>query len=147
MKKVNSYLTGVVVAAASAGTPACAQTNTATFYRNRVLLTSIPHSVIARESTHTLNIGRNPTGAEYWQGRLDEIRIWDRVRTAAEIEGDENRSLTGNEPGLIGDYPFSEESGTTTTDASPAAGDGTLIGCTWVAGPSLLEPLTHADPA
>lgn len=119
--------------------------NTARVYVNGALHTVITHNQGARESTHTLNIGRNPTGTEYWQGRIDEIRIWDHVRTPAQIAKHWNRTLTGTELGLIGYYPFNEGTGTTTEDVSPNNGDGTLVGCTWVEGPPLLEPMTDAD--
>ena len=34
---------------------------------------------------NTLNIGRLPNGNDAWGGKLDDIRIYDRVLNAAEI--------------------------------------------------------------
>lgn len=37
---------------------------------------------------------------------IDDLRVWDRVRTAAEIAADYKQALTGEEEGLIGYWPF-----------------------------------------
>lgn len=37
---------------------------------------------------------------------IDELRVWDRVRTQEEIAADYLQPLTGDEPGLIGYWPF-----------------------------------------
>jgi Concanavalin A-like lectin/glucanases superfamily len=51
---------------------------------------------------------------EDYKGLLDEMRFWSRAKSAAEITADYARAVTGNEPGLVGHYPFSEGTGTTT---------------------------------
>lgn len=69
-----------------------------------------------------------------FRGVLDEVRIWNRELTQAEIQQNMNRSLIGNEPGLVGYWPFNEGAGTTTHDASGHGNDGTLVnGPQWVA--------------
>jgi len=119
--------------------------HTASFYRNGALLASVTHTAGGRESTHTLNIGRNPTGTEYWEGYLDEIRVWNTARTPQQIADHYNRKVTGSESGLVAYYPFDEGSGAVTEDKTSGTGDGEIFGATWVAGPSLLNPLTRAD--
>jgi len=42
----------------------------------------------------------------YFHGQIDEVRIWDRARSAAEIKADMKRRLKGNEPGLVGYWHF-----------------------------------------
>ena len=71
----------------------------------------------------TANIGRNPGGEpEYWEGQIDELRIWNIARTSAEIQAYANRSLPlihqnthakplyrltpSSEPGLVAYYLF-----------------------------------------
>src|SRR5581483_7880079 len=95
------------------------------------------------DSTHQLRIG-NSYGSEFFSGQLDEIRIWNRARAAAEIAADYNRVLRGNEPGLVNYYRFSEGHGTTSADTAVAGGSDTAnfstLGTTirWVAtGPDL----------
>jgi len=47
-----------------------------------------------------------PTPVEYWNGSLDEVRIWSTARTSAQINADKDIELTGAEPGLAVYYPF-----------------------------------------
>jgi hypothetical protein len=42
----------------------------------------------------------------FWNGRMDEVRIWNRVRSATEINDSRNCALTGDEPGLLAYYNF-----------------------------------------
>ena len=44
----------------------------------------------------------------YFDGRLDEVRIWNGPRTAAEIANNMSLELIGNEPDLLAYYPFNE---------------------------------------
>jgi hypothetical protein len=42
-----------------------------------------------------------PLGSEnYFNGKIDEVRVWNKVRTQAEIQASFNKKLTGNETGL-----------------------------------------------
>jgi len=45
-------------------------------------------------------------------GQLDEVRIWNIALTQQQIQANMNQPLTGNEPGLIGYYTFSQQNGT-----------------------------------
>ena len=53
-------------------------------------------------------------GKNIVKGRLAEVRVWKRVRTAEEIVADMNRRLTGGETGLVAYLPLSETAGNTT---------------------------------
>src|SRR5262249_19052432 len=82
---------------------------------------------------HPLGIGHSNFPSEWWDGELDEVRIWNTARSAAEIQSNMCRSLTGTEPGLMGYWRFDEGSGTTVMDASGHGFDGTLVnGAEWV---------------
>ena len=50
------------------------------------------------------------------KGRLAEVRVWNRVRTADEIAADKNRRLSGGETELLVYLPLSETFGNTTED-------------------------------
>ncbi|MFQ6048629.1 MAG: LamG-like jellyroll fold domain-containing protein, partial [Phycisphaerae bacterium] len=63
---------------------------------------------------------------EFWQGTLDEIRIWNIARTEGEIRRDMHRTLSGSEPGLVGYWNFDEGSGQVAHDLSPFGNDGQL---------------------
>ena len=54
---------------------------------------------------HNISVGRWPgTSTEYWRGPMDEFRIWDYVRSQAEIQATMNTEVDPNSPGLVGYY-------------------------------------------
>ncbi len=111
----NLYVNGTAVA-----------TSTAPF-------TSIP------SCTNKITIGEDPTiGAlEYFNGKMDEVRIWNTARTTSEIAGNMNNCLVGNESGLKTYFKFSENAGSTVSDLVTGA-IGTMSGMDpntdWVTG-------------
>jgi len=64
-----------------------------------------------------------------YNGLIDELRIWNVTRTAAEISSTMTRTLNSTEvlnPNLVGYWRFDEGSGTITDDYSIQANDGVL---------------------
>lgn len=61
------------------------------------------------------------------RGQLDEVRIWNKAKTAEEISDDAQRTLFGSEEGLAGYWKFDNGSGTTIDDETGRANDGTLL--------------------
>jgi PKD repeat protein len=77
----------------------------------------------------------------YFNGRLDEVTLWNRVLTAAEVNAAMNFKQTGLEPGLIGFWPFDEGAGETATDATGLGHDGALLnGPVWAPSDAPLFP-------
>ena len=73
-----------------------------------------------------------------WKGQLDEVRIWNVVRSQAEIVENMNKQLTGTETGLIAYYKMEEGTGTSLTDNSGHSNTGTMTaGVTWVGAPTI----------
>jgi hypothetical protein len=70
------------------------------------------------------------TYANGLDGRVDDIRIWDYARTAAEIAAQMSIQLTGSETGLIGYWKCNEGTGATAADSTSANHPLTLIGST-----------------
>lgn len=82
-----------------------AGTGTMQLYKNGVLVqtaTSVP-----AYTEPFLEIGRY-SGANNFNGSIDEVRLWNTVRTGAEISGSMGCELTGDEPGLIAYYNFNQ---------------------------------------
>lgn len=50
---------------------------------------------------------------EDYKGLVDEVRFWNRAKTATEIANDYAAPVVGNETGLVGLFRFAEESGVT----------------------------------
>jgi len=71
---------------------------------------------------------------DFFQGQIDEVRIWNKTRTQAEIQADMNHQLTGTESGLIGYWQFNEGTGNTVTDLAGNDNNGTIYGATWTEG-------------
>jgi len=62
-------------------------------------------------------------------GLIDEVRIWDRARSADEIATTMRQDLTGPEPGLVGYWKFSESAGSAiANDSSQYGNTGVLHG-------------------
>ena len=74
---------------------------------------------------------RNYLGRSNWErnadlkGQIDEVRVWGRARTGAEIRADMFSPLSGAEPGLIGLWNFD---GGDARDRSPHGHHGQLFG-------------------
>jgi hypothetical protein len=78
-------------------------------------------------ATAPFHIGEDRSGTtqEFFNGKMDEIRIWNVSKTATEITDDMNVRLEGTETGLVAYYNFDEGSGITLTDEVNGA-NGTL---------------------
>lgn len=73
------------------------------------------------ESTAAFDIGKIAT-QDYFDGKIDDVRVYRYIRTPAQIEWDYNRGKS------IGWWKFDECSGTTANDASIDAGGNTKNG-------------------
>ncbi len=75
---------------------------------------------------------------EYLNGKLDEVRFWNKALSQSEIMADMNNCLTGTEANLLAYYNFEDASGTTVSDITPNQINGTMqnmdANTDWVAG-------------
>ena len=68
----------------------------------------------------------------YFDGQIDEVRIWDIVRSGAQIKASKEITINNDETGLVGYWRMDAGSGTTATDSTASANHGTLSGPSWV---------------
>jgi glucose/arabinose dehydrogenase/fibronectin type 3 domain-containing protein len=94
-------------------------------YINGVEAVSKPQTGAVQSSTNPLWIGGNTPYGEYFQGLLDEIRVYRRALTASEIQSDMNTSLVPTTPDST---PPAKPAGLTA-----AAAGGSQINLTWTA--------------
>jgi hypothetical protein len=82
----------------------------------------------------TLNIGFSQDASpNYFNGTIDEVRVWSVARSQSEVQHDMTSSLAGNESGLLMYWRFNDGSGTSATDATVNGHSGTLTnGPVWV---------------
>lgn len=73
-----------------------------------------------------LNIAATNNG-EYFDGAIDEVRIWSVGRSQAQIHDNMNSVIPENSAGLSAYYRFDEGTGTTAADVTGNANNGTLI--------------------
>ncbi len=63
---------------------------------------------------------------------IDEIRLWKRARSSAELKEDMHHRLTGLESDLVGYWRFDEDSGSDIHDQTNNRIDGTIYGAEWI---------------
>ncbi|MFC2114398.1 LamG-like jellyroll fold domain-containing protein, partial [Bacteroidota bacterium] len=78
--------------------------------------------------TGKLYIGCMSGNTWFYQGELDEVRVWNYVRSHEQIMEYMYMPLKGTEEGLLGYWKFDERSGYTLTDHSDSIDQGTLNG-------------------
>lgn len=73
--------------------------------------------------------GTHMGSGAYFNGKIEEFRVWNTARTNAQIQANMNKSLIGNEAGLVTYWKFDDS---TATDGSSVANHGTLAGGTLI---------------
>jgi hypothetical protein len=82
--------------------------------------------------------------ANFFHGLIDEVRIWNDVRSPTEIKLNMDNPLDGTEGGLVAYYNFNHSSGTSLTDNSPSGHHGTLKNMTgneWTESYAMVVPI------
>lgn len=99
--------------------------------------------------TDPLQIGQYFNYTTPFKGVIDEVTVWNRALTAAEIVATKNLPLAGNESGLVAYWRFDDAVGNTATDASGLGHTGTLTnGAAWTGSTAFLGDGTstiHAE--
>jgi hypothetical protein len=67
-------------------------------------------------------------GSRYFDGRIDEVRIWNIARDQVDIVADMDSTLSGDENGLVAYYHFNEGEGDTLYDQTGNGHEGILVG-------------------
>ena len=103
--------------------------------------TTCPGLVPRYDSIQHAGIGTAMTSAGsaagFFQGRIDEVRIWNVARTDAEISGNMDQEIT-SATGLIGRWGMNEGTGTIISDSSGSNVNGNMINSPiWATGAPL----------
>lgn len=86
---------------------------------------------LKEKATATTFLNAFGAKANAYQGTIDEIRVWRRVRSGRELRADLHQRLMGLEPGLTGYWRFDEGAGTKAFDQSATLAHGTITGAAW----------------
>ncbi|MEA3444510.1 MAG: LamG-like jellyroll fold domain-containing protein, partial [Bacteroidota bacterium] len=100
-------------------------------------------------NNHAMEIGGSTFANRYLNGKMDEVRIWNDIRTEDEIRQNMYRELPtpSGEANLVAYYKLNSTSGTTATD-SKGSNDGTLTnmsGNEWQTSPAMFGPKNALD--
>ncbi|MCW3103444.1 MAG: hypothetical protein JWO09_1884 [Bacteroidetes bacterium] len=96
-------------------------------YYNGVLTGSTFVSGTFPTTTNEVRIGANFPN-ESFDGKIDNLRIWNVAKTEAEINNDRSLCLTGAEPNLVALYNFDNITGGIVEDGTAYNRDGTFVG-------------------
>jgi len=77
---------------------------------------------VLKTGTSILTIGGYPGENAYFADYIDEFRVWNVARSAAELLASKDKALVGNEAGLVGYWQFNEDAGASTADKVTSAG-------------------------
>jgi Concanavalin A-like lectin/glucanases superfamily len=88
-----------------------------------------------KKTTDPLWIGGNRPYGEYFQGVIDEVRVYDRALSPFDVRAEMSTPIASGRispaVGLVGAYAFDAGSGTVVADASDNGNAGTIHGATW----------------
>lgn len=106
---------------------------TGTFYKNG---SSVATSYVSGTDTAIHDNASNftigcidslSTARLFFDGKIDEVRLWDDIRTAQEISDNYQNEIARNEAGLVGYWKFNEGTGTSVIDSSTNSTTLTLV--------------------
>lgn len=89
-----------------------------------------PVTTALYNSIEPLLLGKRYGNAMHFQGRMDEVRIWDTARSASEIRSNMYRVMDTH-PNLVASYHMSSGSGISLTDESGNSLHGFISGANW----------------
>ena len=102
--------------------------------------TRTPSGFIKDNSNDNLVIGNSANKSFSFAGIIDEVRIWNNVRTRSQIQENINSYLNDDELDLVGYWKMNEGNGDTITDNSNNNNSGIITKTGWVQGAPLNLP-------
>lgn len=107
-----------------------AGSNQIKFYVNGVAAGTATRSTAFTANSAALRIGNNSANSRNFDGKLDEIKVYNRVLSPTEIT-DEFNGNNSSTSGLVLYTKFDEGSGSAAIDSSGTQANGTITGATY----------------
>jgi hypothetical protein len=103
---------------------------------HEIYINGIPQAINTNPYTFANNnalkeIGRGTSQLQNYEGKIDQVSIWNIALSQQEIQNYMNCSPQGNEVGLVGCWNFEEGSGNTAYDQTSNGNDGIINGATY----------------
>lgn len=114
--------------------------NGSKFYVDGVPVKTITYNCSTSNENFVVGQGtdrQGTNGIQHFNGQIDNVRVWNTVRSDAEILANYYKCLTGNENGLVLNWKFEEGAGLIANDSSGNGITGTLQNMSstnWVTG-------------
>ncbi len=102
-----------------------------------------PHSTAVNTDAVAIGVDFGQTDARFFNGHIDDVRIWNDVRTQQEIQDNMFTDVSTSEANLVAYWKLNESSGTSAPDCKGGY-NGTLSNMEdddWV---PILEPVSHS---
>ena len=78
-------------------------------------------------NTNDFRVGANDTPTNFFDGKIDELRFWDVLRTGTEINNNKDKQLTGSETNLQGYWRFNNNLLDQTSNNNDLTGVGSPV--------------------
>lgn len=91
-------------------------------------------------------IGAGYTQSRWWNGKIDEFRIWNVLKSEQEIQDNMHKALTGNENNLLAYWNMNEGAGNVIHDKTAHNHDGTTTGALWSTSAVPEQSFITVDP-
>ena len=111
-------------------------------YVDGVLINSSSQSFTLNSDTGSLFIGLDDGLARYFDGMMDDVRVYTYALNAAEITA---LNITGSTETLVGHWKLDETSGTVAVDSSTYGNDGTYTNSPTLGGTGVFENAVNFD--
>lgn len=105
-----------------------------------------PNGPVLGNGNREIVIGNIRNGAQGFQGCIDELRLWNCIRTPDEISDWKQKNLPAEQAGLAGYWKMNEGMGDTAADRSGCMHHGPLNGAKWAQGVDM-TPIGINDPS
>ena len=105
-------------------------TNSVKVYIDGALANSFSSSALSLTSTNQISIGQEWDGlttSQHLEGKVDEVRVWNDIRTQDEINDNMFTTLLGNEAGLVSYYKFDQNAESYLPDVAAKTNQGALV--------------------
>ena len=113
-----------------------AATTTMKLYRDGVLIST--NNAVSSYSSENTFIGSHQGSSSFFQGNIDEVRIWNTALTQAQLKQNMYKGPANNASGLVAYYKCDDGSGSTLTSSctNTSGLNGSLQNSpTWIASP------------
>ncbi|MEI6143355.1 MAG: LamG-like jellyroll fold domain-containing protein, partial [Mariniphaga sp.] len=89
-------------------------------------------------------IGKSGFGNAYFNGSVDEVRIWNFAKDGTAIQNTMYNAVNQSSIGLVSYYKFDQNTGNNLYDASSNANHGTIVNSNWTESYAMVEPIATA---